>query len=374
MATYNPTAVVETLNTLGVEAAILSTTPDVTRATGWAPGWEMWPGYNPYVPEPVVACAWPDKPPILLLPDYYAPYAPDVPGEVQLFSTYSYLDALDQVANSAEAIVAQVGGAVRRLGYQGRTLPTQLREKVGMRIDVEEWIDVSEGLERARMFKTEEEIEALRTACAAADLVQEKVKELAAPGMREIDLANGAITAAWGRFGHRFAILMQLGAGEATAALGGWEPRDREIHEGDLVCCDTAPWLGGVFGDSCNAVVVGVPDRDQLRMADLVQASLDAGLAVVRPGLPARELDLACRQVIADAGLDYAHHTGHGIGYSHTEPPRVTPTSDDTLDEGMVLCIEPGIYLPGRWGFRREHQFVVRSDGPELLTQFDHRL
>ena len=141
------------------------------------------------------------------------------------------------------------------------------------------------------------------------------------------------------------------------------------------MCADTAPWLYGYWSDTCNAAVVGrKADDRQHEIFDLVKSALDAGIAAARPGSEARTVDEACRSVIRAAGFDYPHHSGHGVGLAHTELPRITPDSRELIMEGMVLALEPGVYIEGWGGFRHEHVFVVGSDYNEILTHFEPTL
>jgi Xaa-Pro aminopeptidase len=364
----------EVLRRAGVNAAVLSSIPSVAYTAGYWPSWEMWPGYNPYVPDPAVCCAWPDREPVLLLPNYYEPYGHAVAGEVGLFPTYSYTEPLDQVRELGKAIGGRLGPTVGRLGYEPRTLPAAVKAAIESQTSVGEWIDVSDELEQARVVKLPEEIEAIRRASRLADLIQQTVKERVEPGRREIDVANDAVAAAWGSEGRRFAILVQLSTGPATAAMGGWEPGDRVINEGDLICTDTAPWLDGYWSDTCNAVIVGEPTSRHQEIFSIVNEALQAGIAAAKPGVESHVVDEACRSVVRAAGFDYPHHSGHGLGVAHTEPPRITPDSTEVIEEGMVLALEPGVYIEGWGGFRHEHVFVVRAEANEVLTRFAHRL
>jgi Xaa-Pro aminopeptidase len=357
-----------------VEAALLSSTPSIVDATGYYPRWETWPGYNPYVPEPAVCAAWPDRDPVLFLPDYYGTYAGGLPVEVVLFPAYSYTRPIDQVREQAKAVAERLGGSVQSLGVEDRTLPVALRERLSASVAIGGWVDVAEALEAARVVKLGIEIEAMRAASRMADVVQATVKARAEPGRREIDVANDAITAAWGEAGERFPILIQLTTGPATAAGGGGDPTGRQLRRGDLVCTDTAPWLKGFWSDTCNAVAVGEPDGRQREVFGVVADSLAAGIAAARPGVEARAVDEACRSVIRAAGFDYPHHSGHGLGLAHTEPPRITPDSAETIQAGMVLALEPGVYIEGWGGFRHEHIFVVGTEENEILTRFQHTL
>jgi len=102
----------------------------------------------------------------------------------------------------------------------------------------------------------------------------------------------------------------------------------------------------------------------------IVEKAVQAALRTARPGVLARQVDDAARKVIADAGYGqyFVHRTGHGMGIDGHEPPYITATSDTVLEEGMVFSIEPGIYLPGRFGIRLEEIVILRADNAEILS------
>jgi Xaa-Pro aminopeptidase len=364
----------EALASTDVDAAVLSSIPSVAQATGFWPRWEMWPGASPHTLDPTLCCAWPDRDPVLLLPSYYGPYAEEATAAVTIVRSYSFLEPIDKLAELTAAIAEQLGPRVRRLGYEPATLSALLRDALAHRVEIDEWVDVTPALERARVVKTADEIEDIRRAAAVADTIQRVVKEAAAPGRREIDVVGEALAAAWAQVGRRFPILIQLKTGESTAVRGQWHAGTRVIEDGDVVCTDTAPWLDGLWADSCNGIAVGAPTSRHEEVFAVVNAALRAGIAAVRPGVEAAAVDAACREVVRAAGFDYPHHTGHGIGYVRAEAPRITPTSADVLEEGNVIALEPGVYIEGWGGFRNEHVLVVRRSGSELLTRFEHTL
>src|SRR5262249_8282993 len=154
---------------------------------------------------------------------------------------YSHLDEIDKLAELSASLRALLGARVGRLGCEPRTLPAAIRDALDRQLDVDAWVDVEQQLELARAVKTEGEIERIRRAAAVADTVQQAVKERARPGVREVDLAAGALAEAWSRIGRRFPILIQLKAGPATAVRGDWHPGRTVLREGDVVCTDTAP-------------------------------------------------------------------------------------------------------------------------------------
>jgi Xaa-Pro aminopeptidase len=356
----------------GLDAAVLSSIPAVAQAAGFWPRWEMWPGESSHTLDPTLCLTWPDRDARLLLPNYYAAYEPSVRAKVRSVPSYSYLEPVDKLDELGRALADELGGRVDRLGWEPRTLPALVRDELARRVDVGEWVDVSAPLAAAAAVKTEDEIEGIRRAAAVADTVQQTVKERAEAGRREIDVAGDALAAAWGLEGRRFPILIQLRSGPATALRGEWHPGARLLERGDVVCTDTAPWLDGLWADSCNGVAIGEPTATHREAFAVAAEALGAGIEAVRPGVEGREVDRACRRVVGDAGHEYNHHTGHGLGYVRAEAPRITPTSEDVLEEGMVIALEPGVYIEGWGGFRHEHIMAVRAHGAELLTRFEH--
>jgi Xaa-Pro aminopeptidase len=108
----------------------------------------------------------------------------------------------------------------------------------------------------------------------------------------------------------------------------------------------------------------------------IVEKAVQAALKAAKPGVKASEVDAAARRVISDAGYGefFVHRTGHGLGVDIHEPPYITSTSDSVLEEGMVFSIEPGVYIPGRFGIRLEDIIIVRENGPEILSSLPRDL
>jgi Xaa-Pro aminopeptidase len=126
----------------------------------------------------------------------------------------------------------------------------------------------------------------------------------------------------------------------------------------------------GYSSDITRMALIGVPPEGYAEVHEIVELAVQAALKTARPGVKAHEVDEAAREVIAKAGYgDYfVHRTGHGLGSEVHEPPFITASSQTALDEGMVFSIEPGIYIPGRFGVRLEEIVILRADGPEILS------
>ncbi|WMT88977.1 Xaa-Pro peptidase family protein [Pelagibacterium sp. H642] len=146
---------------------------------------------------------------------------------------------------------------------------------------------------------------------------------------------------------------------------------DTVLKAGDAVLLDIGGRLGGYPSDMTRVAHLGEPSAEFAKVHAIVNTAVEAALAAVRPGAKASAVDDAARGVIAQAGYGefFLHRTGHGLGLDIHEPPYITATSDTVLEEGMVFSIEPGIYLAGRFGIRLEEVVIVRSDGPEILSE-----
>lgn len=145
---------------------------------------------------------------------------------------------------------------------------------------------------------------------------------------------------------------------------------ERRLKRGDSVLIDIGGRRNGYPSDMTRMGHFGAPPEGFLAVAEIVERAVEAALAAARPGVPARAVDAAARDVIAAAGYgeNFLHRTGHGLGIDIHEPPYITATSEVVLEAGNVFSIEPGIYLPGRFGIRLEDIVILREDGPEVLS------
>jgi len=218
-----------------------------------------------------------------------------------------------------------------------------------------------------RMIKDEEDIARLKASAAIADRAVLHAYERIRPGMTENELAaliraqfqsEGATPAFW------------IVGGGPNGAFPHHSASDRVLAAGDAVVIDIGARKGGFPSDITRMAVIGTSPQDYETVHGIVERAVQAALGAARPGVPARAVDAAARNVIAEAGYGeyFVHRTGHGLGIDGHEPPYITATSEVLLEEGMVFSIEPGIYLPGRFGVRLEEIVVLRADGPEILS------
>jgi Xaa-Pro aminopeptidase len=150
---------------------------------------------------------------------------------------------------------------------------------------------------------------------------------------------------------------------------------DRKVQYGDVVLIDIGGRKGTFPSDMTRMSVLGEPPEEYHEVHAIVERAVQAAMKAAKPGVMAKEVDAAARGVITEAGYGeyFVHRTGHGLGIDIHEPPYITATSDVVLDEGMVFSIEPGIYLQGRFGVRLEEIVILRSDGPEILSELSRK-
>ena len=224
-----------------------------------------------------------------------------------------------------------------------------------------------------RMVKDTREVAGLKASAALADAAMQAVFAAARPGITEIELAE----IAKGHFGANGAkpLFWIVGSG-GNGAFPHHQTGARKLQEGDAVVVDIGAVSNGWPSDITRMLAVGHPPEGYEEVHAIVERALCAAMEAARPGAKAHEVDDAARGVITDAGYGeyFVHRTGHGIGIDVHEPPWMTSTSQTVLEEGMSFSIEPGIYLPGRFGIRLEEIVVLRSDGPEILSSLPRDL
>jgi Xaa-Pro aminopeptidase len=233
-------------------------------------------------------------------------------------------------------------------------------------------------VERLRAVKDAGELARMgRAAAIADDALAEVLPLLAAAGR-----PRGTITEA------RFAVALDHAMRERGAEERAFEtivaagpdsakpharPSDRPIVAGDAVVLDFGAIFDGYRSDMTRTFWIGgAPSGEMGRVFDVVAEAQRAGVASVRPGVAAGEVDEVCRSVIAKAGWKerFEHGTGHGVGLDIHEAPSVAPGSTAILEPGTVVTVEPGVYLPGVGGVRIEDTLVVTDDGCRPLTTF----
>lgn len=224
-----------------------------------------------------------------------------------------------------------------------------------------------------RMRKDADEISVLKDNAVIADAAMQAGWAAMGAGMTELQVA-GVIREKFSQLG---AIpLFSIVAAGSNGAFPHHQTGDTKLQNGDAVVMDIGGGIGGYSSDITRMAVIGTPPDGYSDVHTIVEAAVLAAMAAARPGVKAHVVDDAARGVIRDAGYgDYfLHRTGHGLGVEIHEQPYITSVSETVLEPGMVFSVEPGIYLPGRFGIRLEDIVILREDGPEILSELPRDL
>lgn len=225
-----------------------------------------------------------------------------------------------------------------------------------------------------RGVKDAAELDRLAAAGAAADATYEEIRKVPFAGRRETDVAAD-VAALLRQFGHSQVDFTIVASGP-NGANPHHEAGDRVIERGDMVVLDFGGLKHGYGSDTSRTVHVGEPDDEERTVHDIVREAQEAGFRAVRPGAACQDVDRAARAVITEAGYGeyFIHRTGHGIGVTTHEPPYMIEGEELPLVPGMCFSVEPGIYLPGRFGVRIEDIVTVTEDGGRRLNTTSREL
>ena len=273
---------------------------------------------------------------------------------------------------------AAVGRGIGRLGFESHDLTVDglhalervLRDAAaGSRAP--ELASVQRAVEAQRVIKDDDEIEALRRACAVAD---QALAELAAegalrPGRTELQVGRelDARMLALGAEAPSFETIVAAGV---NSAIPHHRPDGTVLRAGDFLKLDFGATVDGYHSDMTRTVVLGNAADWQQEIYGLVAAAQAAGRAALAVGADVIAVDAAARSVIAEAGHSehFSHGLGHGVGLEIHEAPAIGALGAGTLAAGMAVTVEPGVYLPGHGGVRIEDTLIVTANAPELLT------
>jgi Xaa-Pro aminopeptidase len=274
------------------------------------------------------------------------------------------------------AIVARLAPGARRVAIGDQMWArflVELMRHLPSGVEYRRAVDVVGPL---RMAKDDAEIEALAAAGAAVDRIAGELQrgEIPLVGRTEAE-----VSAHLGRRildeGHQRVNFAIVAAGE-NAASPHHHPGARVIREGEIVLCDFGGTMDGYCSDTTRCVVTGDIPADVAEAYAVLHEAQAAAVRAGTVGTPCEDVDRAARRVIDEAGFGryFIHRTGHGIGMEEHEDPYIVEGNSTPLAAGHAFSVEPGIYVPGRWGMRLEDIVVATDDGPRPLNSSDHSL
>lgn len=300
-------------------------------------------------------------------------------GNAQLITDFRYIEQATKQCEGYEIIqhkgsipdevaeqVKKLG--IKKLGFEQDHLSYSSFKAYEKAVGAE-LVPVSGVVEKLRLIKTESEIKILKEAADIADAAFKHILEFIRPGVTELEVSNELefFMRKAGATSSSFDIIVASGY---RSALPHGVASEKIIETGDFVTLDFGAYYKGYVSDITRTVAVGKPDDKLKEIYDIVMEAQLRGMAGIKPGMTGKEADALTRNFIAEKGYgeNFGHSTGHGIGLEVHEGPALSIKSDIVLEPGMVVTVEPGIYIPGLGGVRIEDDTLITKDHNETLT------
>ena len=322
--------------------------------------------------HPIALWIEPDGAPLLVTDSAKSP----AQAECAPFESYSPQRPID--LPWPEALAALDGRLSSRrvpatIALEQQSAPAVVADLLERRFPDASLRDATVELRRLRRVKDLDEVEVLKRLARVAEAGYARAREILRPGLSEVEVFVEIAAAMARNAGGPVEPHGDYASGPRSLKEGG-VPLDRRLEPGDLYVLDLFPAKWGYQADLCRTFAVSNPSDTQREGWAIASEALRRAVAAVRPGRPARDVYLEIRAFLDSHPLSagtFWHHLGHGVGSGGHEAPRLIPGSDDLLELGDVICLEPGLYNPAlRGGLRLENMYWITPAGPERLNSF----
>ncbi|MCA9265715.1 MAG: aminopeptidase P family protein [Planctomycetales bacterium] len=304
------------------------------------------------------------------------------PEDTILLSDFRYVEQIEQecpelslevrpLGVTISQLVARVikGAGIGKCGIEGDSVTVSMAETLSSGVPDVEFVTTRGEVEQLRRIKDKHELAAIRRAVSYAERAFAVARALMSANQTERQIADQLDhdIRRCGGVGCSFVPIVAVGD---RAALPHAPPSERQIGEDEFVLIDWGANEGLYMSDLTRVVVTGKISPKLERIYRVVLNAQRQAIAAIKPGVLMKDVDQAARSVIAEAGYakNFGHGLGHGIGLEIHESPRLAGTSEEPLRAGMIVTVEPGIYLPGWGGVRIEDDVLVTRDGHEVLS------
>jgi Xaa-Pro aminopeptidase len=344
----------ESMRSAGLEMVALAPTDNLRYMVGFSPRYD----------ERACLLLVTQNATAMLMPSLNADQARAESGDVEFFSWADTNGPADALRAALEYVGA---GSVSTVGIDPEMRADHLllmfRDIPGA-----ELVTADDLLRSLREVKSSEELQVLERGCRVADDAIRVTLAACKHGASEVEVAKTAADALMERGCEE--VLFTTVASGPNGAFPQHQASSRRLQDGDAVLIDIGGRLEGYASDITRMAYVGTPTERYKNVHAIVDRAVAAALEVAAPGVTCDEVDDAVRGVIEDAGFGehFIHRTGHGLGLSVHEPPWIGDGENAELLAGMVLSVEPGIYLPGEFGVRLEETVQITADGCRSLS------
>ncbi|MDQ0231937.1 Xaa-Pro aminopeptidase [Metabacillus malikii] len=291
-------------------------------------------------------------------------YMEQAAKQVQQFEIIQHTGLLsEEVAKVAKEL------GIKKLGFEQDHLTYQQYALYKNALATTEFVPVSGAVEKLRLIKSPSEIKILKEATEIADAAYNHILTYVKPGIREIEVSNELefFMRKNGATSSSFDIIVASGY---RSALPHGVATEKVIEKGDFVTLDFGAYYKGYCSDITRTFAVGEPADELKKIYEVVLEAQKRGMAGIKPGMNGKEADALTRNYITEQGYGeyFGHSTGHGLGMEVHEGPALSVRSNTILEPGMVVTVEPGIYVAGLGGVRIEDDTVITDSGNESLS------
>jgi Xaa-Pro aminopeptidase len=298
---------------------------------------------------------------VFLMTDFrYITYAQEVTHGIKIVELRDKKNILGEICN-------QYG--IRKIGFDSLHTPFFTYKKWLEAVESVEFVPLDNIIEEIRKNKEPEEIDRIIEAIEIATKAFTEVFGGIHPGQTEKEVANN-LDYAMRQLGAEGPSFQTIVASGPRAALPHAEPTDKRIREGEMVIIDFGAQANGYCSDETCTLSIGEVNGKMHDIYTIVNNAKQLALDKIKVGKPIKEVDMMVRGYIEEAGYGdfFRHGTGHGVGIAVHEAPAINSTGEGLLEEGMVITIEPGIYIPNLGGVRLEDMVLITADAPRVLT------
>jgi len=292
-------------------------------------------------------------------------YTTQASHEVKVFATKEYKKKTDGIADAVKEF------GIKRVGVESHHMTLSLFGNLKDLMSGIELIPIKKDLSELRMIKEDDELVFIKRTIKIAEDALNEVIPMISPGVSEGDIATELEYAMKLRGSGPLPFPIIAASGEHGALVHA-RPGPREIRSGELLIIDFGAENQGYASDETVTFMIGEERTREREIYEIVRGAQREGINKISPGVSVKEIDKAVRDFISNSGFGdfFTHGTGHGVGLDVHEPPHISSLGDGILTAGMVITIEPGVYIPGWGGIRIEDMLLVSEEGPELLTTF----
>ncbi|MCR4431751.1 MAG: Xaa-Pro peptidase family protein [Tepidanaerobacteraceae bacterium] len=259
---------------------------------------------------------------------------------------------------------------IKRLGFEKNCVSVDLYEKLKNGLGDVELVGTIGLVEKVRSVKDSEEIECIKKAAEITDEAFDEILKYIKPGVTERDIERelAYVIRKKGAEDIGFSIIVASGKNSSKPHA---VPSNKPVEEGDFITIDVGSMYNGYRSDMTRTVVLGKASEKQISIYNIVKKSQEESIKIIKAGVECKTVDKLARDIIIEAGIKevFEYGLGHGVGLEIHEEPSMSAKSTSTLEEGNVVTVEPGIYIPGWGGVRIEDTVAVTKDGCEIITK-----